>query len=112
MLKRIINYIKKGNSKEYQQISKLSKLPRYTKGSFSSCLGNFVFPDSASFVFMYKEIFQKKIYKNVREFKCKLVKNGMHVIQDLHVRPLIIIEHGNALACNNTACAYAISHRR
>ncbi len=69
MFDRINNYIKRKSDKEYQHLLKLSKLPRYTKGNFE--LGNekYIFPDSASFVFMYKEIFKKEIYKFKSEKK-------------------------------------------
>lgn len=63
MIKRILNYIKRYFDKEYQQLKKLSALPRYTNGDFEYNGVKFTFPDSGSFVFMYRELFKKEIYK-------------------------------------------------
>ena len=40
----------------------ISKIPRYIAGSFSHNRLNIKFSDSASFLFMYNEIFEKQIY--------------------------------------------------
>lgn len=63
MIERINNYIKRKSDKEYQQLVKLSKFPRYTKGEFIFKNDKYLFPDAASFVFMYKEIFKEEIYR-------------------------------------------------
>ncbi len=49
--------------KQFQELNRLSKLPRYTPGSFEWRKSRLSFPDSASFVFTYKEIFVESIYK-------------------------------------------------
>jgi FkbM family methyltransferase len=49
--------------KRYQELSRLSRLPRYTPGSFDWGESKISFPDAASFVFMYKELFIGHIYK-------------------------------------------------
>ena len=49
--------------KRYQELNRLSRLPRYTPGSFEWKGANISFPDSSSFVFMYKELFVGNIYK-------------------------------------------------
>lgn len=63
MLDRINNYFIRKRDKEYQKLLKLSRFPRYTKGVFELDNSKFSFPDTASFVFMYKEIFKQEIYK-------------------------------------------------
>jgi FkbM family methyltransferase len=63
MIKRINNYLKRAVNKEYQQIKKLSKLPRYTAGRFQKGNEIYKFPDAASFVFMFNELFITEIYK-------------------------------------------------
>lgn len=91
MVKKIINYIKRYFDDEYQQLLKLSTFPRYTKGSFSHNGVSLVFPDAASFVFMYKEIYKKVIYllRDGREAMISyyhMVKNmGVDItLQDLY----------------------------
>lgn len=63
MIQKLYNKTKRIFDKEYQQLRKLTLLPRYTKGNFNFGTLNFIFPDAASFVFMYKELFKKEIYK-------------------------------------------------
>src|SRR6266700_808266 len=48
--------------REKRALTKLSHLPRYTKGSFSLNGKEINFPDAASFRFMYRELFQEQIY--------------------------------------------------
>jgi FkbM family methyltransferase len=50
-------------NKRYQELKRLSKLKRYTPGSFSWEGAVLNFPDAASFLFTYKEIFEEQIYK-------------------------------------------------
>jgi FkbM family methyltransferase len=52
----------------------LKQIPRYTKGSITIFGKQYFFVDSASFIFIYEEIFRKQIYK----FKCE------------HANPIII----------------------
>ena len=63
MIGRIKDYLKRKGDPEYQQLFRLSKLPRYTSGSFELNNEKYIFPDAASFVFMYKELFKEEIYK-------------------------------------------------
>ncbi len=46
-----------------EKYKELKKLPRYTNGSIVIFGKKFHFVDSASFIFIYEEIFRKKIYK-------------------------------------------------
>lgn len=63
MIGRIKDYFKRKRDSEYQQLFRLSKLPRYTSGSFELNNEKYIFPDASSFVFMYKELFKEEIYK-------------------------------------------------
>jgi FkbM family methyltransferase len=45
-----------------EEKSKISKIPRYTNGTFTHNKLNIKFTDSASFLFMYNEIFENQIY--------------------------------------------------
>ena len=63
MIKKISNYVKRQFDQEHQQLRKLSMLSRYTPGSFKYNGLHFLFPDANSFVFMYKELFKKEIYR-------------------------------------------------
>jgi FkbM family methyltransferase len=76
MISRIINYIKNNTNSEYIQLKKLSRYPRYSSGNFSFQNGNINFPDSNAFVFMYREIFKKEIYRFDTENETPLIIDG------------------------------------
>ncbi len=67
MITKVQNYIMRTLDKEYRQLLKLSKQPRYTIGKFMLDDKILSFPDGRSFAFIYKELFKKQIYK----FKCQ-----------------------------------------
>jgi len=48
---------------QQKELDRIAKLPRYTKLETAILGANFIVPDSASFVFMFKEIFFEHIYK-------------------------------------------------
>lgn len=52
----------KGNSCEEQELDRIRKIPRYKLETTTLVNGRFRFVDSASFLFMYDEIFKKNIY--------------------------------------------------
>jgi len=58
-LRKILDLVS-GKQKEFK---KLSKLPRYTPGEYSFKNAKLEFPDAASFVFTYRELFGEQIYK-------------------------------------------------
>ncbi|HLI94186.1 MAG TPA: FkbM family methyltransferase, partial [Puia sp.] len=71
--------------KRYQELNRLSRLPRYTPGSFEWKGTSIAFPDSSSFVFMYKELFVGNIYKFNSDIESPLILDcganiGMSVI--------------------------------
>ena len=49
-------------SDEQLELERISCIPRYEPGATTLLTGNFRFVDSASFIFMYDEIFKKNIY--------------------------------------------------
>ncbi len=76
MINRLGNYIKNNTNPEYNQLKKLSRYPRYTSGNFSLQNGTINFPDSSAFVFMYREIYKKEIYRFDSENKTPLIIDG------------------------------------
>jgi len=63
---RIIRILKttllKSNRDEYMEIKRLSKIDRYIGGGTNLFAKEFLYTDAASFLFMYQEIFKRKIY--------------------------------------------------
>lgn len=49
-------------SDEQLELERINNIPRYIEGMTSLLTGSFSFVDSASFIFMYDEIFKKNIY--------------------------------------------------
>lgn len=60
-------------NKREQELRNLSGLPRYTKGEFTWDETKLQFPDAASFVFTYKEVFGKEIYRFETSNKTPLI---------------------------------------
>jgi len=59
----IRNILKSRFNKDYRALKRLSKKQRYTNGEVRIKGFKYSFPDARSFVFMYKELFEKQIYK-------------------------------------------------
>jgi FkbM family methyltransferase len=55
------------------ELRKLDKLPRYSKGNFKWGSSVILFPDAASFLFIYRELFKQHIYKFTSEKKSPLI---------------------------------------
>lgn len=66
MLKHVAKYILRPDyrklTKENQELDRISQLPRFTPSTANLLNHKIFFSDSASFVFMYREIFRKEIY--------------------------------------------------
>lgn len=70
---------------KYRKLNRLAKLPRYTPGKFTRNGKTIEFPDAASFVFIYRELFIGNIYKFYTPSKRPLIIDcganmGMSVI--------------------------------
>lgn len=62
-ISRRIQSFKRNFSRRHRELKGLSKLPRYTPGTFSWNGAELQFPDARSFTFMYRELFEEEIYR-------------------------------------------------
>jgi len=63
ILKKPLKYLRDNFVADRSEINRISKIPRYSEGCTKLLGHDLKFSDSASFLYMYNEIFNKEIYK-------------------------------------------------
>lgn len=73
----LLHYYRRKNNKKSNPLNKLYNTPRFVSTNFELEGGKTInIPDAASFIFMYKEIFEQEIYKFSSESKSPYIIDG------------------------------------